>query len=618
MTSINGIGLTQRLSGGMAFIGPFRSMIPVGVPAPWARCIPRTSLLICFLFLTSLFVTQGDNKSPSNRVSELLSDRIDEISQPYEDKTVESGLRFQHFQGTTGRFLLPEITGSGGGLIDFDRDGDLDLYLVQGDFLDSQNSRKDREMHHDRLFRNDLRDGILHWTDVTIEAGIPSGGYGMGVAVGDYNRDGWDDLYITNLGKNRLLKNLGNGQFEDVSGQAGVEDHEWGTSAVFLDFDRDGWLDLFVVNYVTFSLDLVRSCYAANSSPDFCGPSSYEPSQDLLYHNLGNGTFREITMSAGLGNARGPGLGVVTGDWNADGWTDIYVANDGARNRLWLNQRGQGFKDAGLLSGSALNGLGHPEAGMGVDSGDFDHDGDEDLFLAHLMGESNTLYVNDGSALFEDRTTSFDLHAPSLNRTSFGAGFLDFDNDGWLDLFVANGGVKTMGQDYSDDHNPMVQPNQLFRNVLGKQFLPMQALGGKGMGGAQSSRGALLGDLDNDGDQDIVISNNGGSAQLLLNRVGQRNHWLGVDLQDLSKHQVHGARIKVTSTAAGARSIHRWFRRGGSYCSSRDPRLLVGLGDMGADCEVTVYWADGEQETWPSLAPDRYWKLSRGASKDQK
>lgn len=536
----------------------------------------------------------------------------------FADETDASGLMFEHYTGSKGRFMLPEITGSGGAALDFDRDGDLDLYLVQGAFLDGQVPDASSLSFHDRLFRNDLKDGKVIWTDVTKEIGIPLTGYGMGVTTGDFNNDGWTDLYVTNLGRNYLLKNLGDGRFLDMAIPAGVEDSGWGTSSVFFDYDRDGWLDLFVVNYVLFSVEWERRCYATNSALDFCGPSAYQPAPDRLYKNLGNGLFENVTSKMGLDQINGPGLGVVVGDWDQNGYLDIYVANDGARNQLWLSRgEGQPFKDVALLHGAAVNGVGAPEAGMGVDSGDFDNDGDEDLFLAHLMTESNTLYLNNGKSLFDDRTSSFNLHVPSLNRTGFGVGWIDFDNDGWLDIYVANGGVKTMGKAFTRDRHPMAQENLFFHNQMGKRFKPVNESGTGPNQPPQSSRGAIFGDFDNDGDTDIVVSNNGGTARFLVNQTGQLQHWIGIQLKHPQALSVHHSRITVFPLKGASQALVRWMRTEGSYCSARDPRVVVGLGRNESDCRVEIRWPDGVVESWGRLTPDRYWELEYGKASIQ-
>ncbi|HET9528459.1 MAG TPA: VCBS repeat-containing protein, partial [Pyrinomonadaceae bacterium] len=367
------------------------------------------------------------------------------------------GLKFQHYNGMTGKFYLPEITGSGAALFDFDNDGDLDVFLVQSKVLEP-NTKPDatlvpwrgNEPPKGRLFRNDLTTTAknarrtLSFTDVTEASGINATGYGMGAAVGDINNDGLQDLYLTNLGSNQMYLNKGGGKFVDVTKESGADDTRWSTSASFFDYDRDGWLDLMIVNYANFSVANNPTCYAATTAKDYCTPRVFRAPGNRLFHNKGNGVFEDVTSIAGIEKEFGHGLGVVTADFNDDSWTDIYVANDGDPNQLWINQKNGTFVNDALLAGAAVNRNGQAEAGMGVDAGDFDGNGTEDIFVTHLMDETNTLYVNLGQALFEDRTREAGLGMPGRRFTGFGTFFFDYDNDGWLDLFVVNGAVQLL------------------------------------------------------------------------------------------------------------------------------------------------------------------------------
>src|SRR5215204_4013165 len=367
-----------------------------------------------------------------------------------------AGLNFQHYNGMTGKFYLPEITGSGAALFDFDNDGDLDVFLVQGNVLEP-NTRPDNtlfpwrgpEPPRGKLFRNDL-----------------ASGYGMGAAAGDINNDGLPDLYLSNLGSNQMYLNKGNGRFVDVTKESRTDDQRWTTSASFFDYDRDGWLDLMIVNYAEFSVTNNPTCYAATTAKDYCTPRVFRAPGNRLFHNKGNGTFEDVTIATGVDKEFGPGLGVVTADFNNDGWIDIYVANDGDHNQLWTNQKNGTFVNDALLAGCAVNRNGQAEAGMGVDAGDFDGNGTEDIFITHLMDETNTLYVNLGQVLFEDRTREAGLGMPGRRFTGFGTFFFDYDNDGWLDLFVANGAVQLLPELVRQKNPfPLGQPNQLFRNT---------------------------------------------------------------------------------------------------------------------------------------------------------
>src|SRR5690349_265654 len=318
----------------------------------------------------------------------------------FKDVAEQAGLKFQHYNGMTGKFYLPEIMGSGAALFDFDNDGDLDVFLVQGNVLEPNTQPQSTLFPwrgpepRGRLFRNDLGKAGVSFTDVTQQSGILATGYGMGVAVGDINNDGLPDLYLTNLGSNQMYLNRGGGKFVDVTKTSGTDDSRWSTSASFFDYDRDGWLDLMVVNYAEFSVGNNPACFAATTAKDYCTPRVFRAPGNRLFHNKGNGIFEDVTAGAGLNKEFGHGLGVVTADFNNDGWIDIYVANDGDPNQLWTNQKNGTFVNEALLAGCAVNRNGQAEAGMGVDAGDFDGNGSDDIFITHLMDETNTLYVN--------------------------------------------------------------------------------------------------------------------------------------------------------------------------------------------------------------------------------
>ena len=324
---------------------------------------------------------------------------------PFSDVTSQSGLDFVHVNGAEGGLLLPEVIGSGGALFDYDNDGDLDVFAVQGVRRSGSGSGApgpDGRLSGSRLFRNDLTvkaDGTrtLRFTDVTQASGIVAAGYGMGAATGDFDNDGWIDLYVTSLGPNQLFRNNGNGTFTDVTARSGTDDPRWSTSATFFDYDRDGWLDLFVANYVNFRPDMKRSCFSAGSARDYCNPVVYDPVPDKLLHNNRNGTFSDVSARSAIARESGRGLGVMASDFNGDGWTDLYVANDGDPNQLWINARGSGsFTDDALLAGVAVSRAGQPQGSMGIDIGDVDRDGDDDLFVTNLDNEGNTLYLNVG------------------------------------------------------------------------------------------------------------------------------------------------------------------------------------------------------------------------------
>jgi len=530
------------------------------------------------------------------------------------DAAAELGLRFAHVNGMTGRFYYSEMMGAGAALIDIDNDGDLDLYLVQGGPLDAGAVA---ESPTDRLFRNDLTvadDGAarLSFTDVTAESGIVGIGYGMGVAAGDFDNDGWIDLYVTNFGPNRMLRNDGDGTFSDVTAAAATDDPRWSVSAAFVDYDHDGWLDLYVGNYVDFTISGHRPCHSPAGAPDYCGPRSYRPETDRLFRNRGDGTFEDVSVSAGIASQPGSTLGVLTADFDGDGWLDVYVANDQMPNRLWRNQGNGTFHDDALMAGCALNRDGATESSMGVDAADFDGDGDEDLFMTHLAGETNTIYVNDGRGWFEDQTIQTRLGVPSRPFTGFGVAWFDYDGDGWLDLLAVNGAVQAVeALAAAGDPYPLHQPNQLFRNLGRGRFDEVTAAAGPAFALSEVSRGAAFGDVDNDGDPDVLIANNNGPVRLLLNQRDASQRWLGLRLigRDMDRDML-GARVMVL--LGSGRELWRRVRTDGSYGSANDPRVLFGLGDESSARIARVHWPGGRVEQWDILEIDRYRTLRKG------
>ena len=536
----------------------------------------------------------------------------------FKDVAEKVGLRFHHYNGMTGKFYLPEITGSGGALIDFDNDGDLDVFLAQGNTLEPNTQPtttlfpwRGTESPRGKLFRNDLtKEGKLSFTDVTASSGIVAIGYGMGATVGDINNDGLPDLYLSNLGSNQMYLNKGGGKFVDVTRESGTDDPRWSTSASFFDYDRDGWLDLMVVNYADFTVSNSPVCYAATTAKDYCTPRVFRAPGNRLFHNKGNGVFEDITATAGIHKEFGHGLGVVTADFNDDGWIDIYVANDGDQNQLWTNQKNGTFVNDALLAGAAVNRNGQTEAGMGVDAGDFDGNGTDDIFVTHLMDETNTLFVNQGQAVFEDRTREAGLGAPGRRFTGFGTFFFDYDNDGWLDIFVANGAVQLLPDLVREKHPfPLGQPNQLFRNTGKGSFV--EIMDQAALQPLEVSRGAAFGDIDNDGDTDVLVTNNNGPARLLLNQVGNQSHWLGLRVIGKSGRDMLGAQVEIVVSEKTI--LRRRVRTDGSYLSGNDPRVLVGLGAATRVKTVRVRWPDGTIEEWNDLPADRYITVKQGA-----
>jgi hypothetical protein len=538
---------------------------------------------------------------------------------PFVERAAEVGLDFTHFNGATGEFYFAESVGPGGALFDYDNDGDLDVYLVQGGMLDETPASAaifppaGGRTPRDRLFRNLFTEsGELAFEDVTESAGIPSGGYGMGVATGDYDADGWIDVYVTNFDDNVMLRNRGDGTFEDVTGRARTGEGRWSTSAVFVDVDADGWLDLFVANYVDFTLANHRPCFDETSALDYCGPVTYEPYPDRLFRNLGDGTFEDITARSQVARAYGAGLGVISADLDEDGLVDLYVANDGNPNQFWVNRGDGTFEDRALVAGCAFNVDGRAEASMGIDAADFDEDGDDDLFMTHLTDETNTLYVNDGNGVFQDLTYESGLGAASRPYTGFGTAWIDYDNDGWLDLVIANGAVKRIPElARAGDPFPLGQRNQLFRNLGNGRFADVTDGAGAAFDPVEVGRGAAFGDIDNDGDTDVLLLNNSGPVRLLVNQIGTRNHWLGLRLTDAGgSRDAIGTQIEVE--LPNGRMLEREVRVAASYCSSNDPRVRIGLGEGDSVRQVRVRWPDGTVEVRTDLLVNRYNHIRQG------
>ncbi len=534
------------------------------------------------------------------------------------DQAAATGLDFRHWNGMTGELYYAEMMGSGAALFDYDNDGDLDVYLVQGGSLGADTGDPTFPPPgplplSDRLFRNDLTVGAdgrreLRFTDVTEASGLRSVGYGMGVTAADFDNDGWADLYVTNLEGNQMFRNRGpsaggHGQvtFDNVTEGSATGIPRWSVPAVAFDYDRDGWLDLFIGNYVEFSAAANKRCTDELGLPNYCGPLAFAPLPDTLLHNRRDGTFTDVSREAGIRGEYGGCLGAVAADFDDDGWLDLYVANDGMPNQLWINRRDDGFENLALLAGAAVSGEGHPEASMGIAAADFDADGDEDILIAHLRRETNTLYVNSGGARFDDRSAASGLGSPSLRMTAFGIGWLDFDNDGWLDLLAVNGAVKVIKSlSLAADPFPLHQRNQLFRNRGDGSFEDITTRAGEVFELSEVSRGAAFGDLDNDGDIDALINNNSGPARLLLNQVGQDRPWLGLRLVDeAGKRDLLGAKAGVVRAG---RTLWRRVGANASYGSSSDPRLLLGLGGDDTISKVVVRWPDGRFEQWPAAA----------------
>ncbi len=543
-----------------------------------------------------------------------------EPTAPFADVTADVGIDFIQFNGMSGEYYFCEIVGAGAALFDYDGDGDLDLYLCQGAML-GEGKRIEQAKYPprgevppiDRLYKNLLVETKrLSFEDVTQRSKLHSSGYGMGVAAGDYDNDGDVDLYLSKFDDNEFWENNGDGTFQDVTQRTGTTEPRWSSSSAFVDYDADGWLDLYVCNYVNFTTAANKPCYSKTSARDYCGPQSFDPYPDRLFRNRGDGTFEDVSAVSGIAASAGSSLGVVAADVNGDGWLDIAVANDGDPNHLFINQRDGTFVDDAFLAGAAVNMNGRPEAGMGIDLADFDRDGDFDLFVTHLIGETNTYWRNNGRGFFQDITTQTGLGHPSRAFTGFGTGAIDYDNDGWLDIATVNGAVYSIeALERAGDPFPLHQKNSLYRNLGGAKFEDVSARSGSFCELSEVHRGAAFGDIDNDGDMDIVVTSNNGPARVMRNQVGTQNAWVRFSVRDPSNRwDLLGARIEVR--LADGRTLAERVRTDVSYLCASDPRPLVGLGSAVGFESVTVRYPRGEGEEWRGLGPRAHHVLVRG------
>ena len=492
----------------------------------------------------------------------------------FTDNTKAAGIDFLHRNGATGKRLFPEPNGAGCAFLDYNADGWMDIYLVNSGNFQNPNAPN-------ALYRNNGNDTF---TDLTKEAGVGNTGFGSGICVGDYDNDGWEDIYICNFGKNVLYRNLGDGTFSDVTEKSGVEEHSWSTSATFFDADSDGDLDLYVANYLIYSVE-TDGCQL-ESLRVYCGPDNYPPANDSFYRNNGDGTFQNDSISAGLVHS-GRGFGVITGDYDNDGDRDIFVANDLSPNFLYRNNGDGQFEEIGFLAGVALSEDGTVGNGMGIDLSDYNNDGGLDLVVTNYQSQVNTVYRNDLDGFFTDVSFVSGTGLPSFPLLSWGCGFVDVDNDGWRDLFVVNGHIHD-NIDQFDDIGDYAQPKQLFRNLRTGTFLDMSSKSGKALIEPQVSRGAAFGDYDNDGDIDILINNLQGLATLLRNDGGNDRSWIRVSIRPPAQSLM--ARVFV-ETDDGLSQIDE-AQSGGSYVSHNDTRLLFGL-ETADFVRVWVQWQDG-------------------------
>jgi hypothetical protein len=523
----------------------------------------------------------------------------------FTDVTAQAGIHFQYNNGAFGKKYLPETMGPGVCILDYNHDGLQDIFLVNSTHWPGHGSGHS----YSALYRNN---GDGTFTDVTRPAGLAIDMYGMGCAVGDYDNDGYDDLYVTGVGRSHLFRNKGNGTFEDVTDQAGVASPGFATSAAWVDYDKDGELDLFVGHYVKWSPATDQYCSLTGKSKSYCTPEAYQGESSELFHNLGNGRFENVTKRSGLVNPAGKALGVALLDFDGDGWMDLFVANDTQPNNLYRNNHDGTFTDAGLMAGVAYGDAGQTRAGMGTDSGDYDNSGRQSLVIGNFANQGLALYRNDGGGLFTNRAPRSGLARMTMQSLTFATMFLDYDLDGRLDILAVNGHV-------ADDIH-LVQPNikyaepaQLFRNDGRNKFEEVTSSVGSALETPIVGRGAAYLDYDNDGDLDLVIMDNQGNARLLRNDNANQNSMLRVRLIGTRSNR-DGIGAGVTVTSPDGRHQFGMVKSGSSYLSQSELPLTFGLGKPEPNTHLTlkIAWPSGHVDTIPNVEPDQSLTIEEG------
>jgi enediyne biosynthesis protein E4 len=571
------------------------------------------SIMVCSIAWGQGVQQPGPPSSKKNELSRKVNgvDSQNPYGVQFEDVTRKAGIHFHHERAASSERLYLETMGAGVGWIDYDQDGFLDAIFVNSGYTPLFHPMNPPQP---ALYHNN---GDGTFTEVTEKAGIHSDGtFFFGVAVGDFDNDGYPDIYLTGYRHSVLYHNNGDGTFADVTAKSGVgNEGSWATAAGWFDYDKDGQLDLLVANYVAYDVDHPVSC--GLSKPGYrayCHPDSFPGTSPRLYHNNGNGTFSDVTEKAGLLNKDGKSLAVVLTDMNGDGWTDIFIANDTQRNFIYLNNRDGAFRDVSYSSGAGFSEDGQAEAGMGADTADVRHAGQYDLYVSHLDLQLNRFYRNNGDATFTDATVAAGFGQTNYLNSSFGARFFDYDNDGWADLLVMNGHIL----DNITLYHPEVtyeEERKLYRNLGDGKFADVSATQSADFRARRVGRGLAVGDYDNDGWLDFLVSNNGEDAQLFHNDGGDRatskgNHWLGVRLIGTkSNRDGVGAKLKLT---AGDLVSYDQKRGGMSFCSAQDPRIYFGLGKHEKIQALEIDWPSGTKEVVRNLAVDQIVTIEEG------
>jgi hypothetical protein len=555
-------------------------------------------IVLCFL---AFIGCKADPKNADPPPSATTQPKTTPFSVQFVNITKQAGITFIHNNGAFGKKLLPESMGSGCAFLDYNNDGWQDILLINS--MDWPSNR--RKTTYSALYKNN-QNGTF--TDVTQKAGLAVETYGMGTTIGDYDNDGDSDIYISSLGPDLLFRNNSDGTFSDVTKQAGLGSPDFGTSSTWFDYDKDGNLDLFVTNYVQWSIETDLFCTLDGTNKSYCTPESYKGASSRLYRNKGNGTFEDTTKAAGLLDPVSKALGVVVLDYDLDHWPDLFVANDTQPNKLYHNNKNGTFRETGVLAGVAYSETGIPRAGMGVDAADFDDSGYPSLIIGNFSNEMMALYHNEGTGLFIDEAPATTVGQATLLKLTFGAFFFDFDLDGNLDIFGANGHVH-------DDINVVqqqvtyAQPPHLFRNLGKKHFEEVSRKVGKDFQQPVVARGAAYGDIDNDGDLDVLISTNSGPAVLFRNDGGNKNNYIRFKtVGSKSNRDGVGAKIVINLNDG----IKKWqqVKSASSYCSQNESIVTFGLGSDKQIKRVAVTWPSGSSQTLENVNANQLVVLS--------
>ena len=555
---------------------------------------PRSTLAVFFL---TLFLSVPFSVSPQ-------SPDLGAVPGHFVDATTKLGIHFQDQASPTSKKYLLEAMGSGVAVFDYDNDGRLDIFFANGARISDPTPagaipQKTDPKYFNRLYHQKA-DGTFE--DVTEKAGLAGIGYSTGVAVGDYDNDGYDDLFVAGFGQSTLYHNNGDGTFTDVTASAGVAGSGWATSAAWVDYDNDGRLDLVVTRYMDWTFKDIYCGEREAGYRAYCHPDLFKPATTLLYHNDGNGKFTEVSEKAGLAKP-GKGLGVDFADYDHDGWMDIYVANDSVPEYLFHNKGDGTFEEVGMVSGAALDGNGATFAGMGVDFADYDNDGWSDLIVTDLANQRYALYHNAKDGTFDYATNWAGLGAITLLHSGWGVRFLDYDNDGWKDLFIAQSHVMDTIE-ISEPHLRYKEPPMLLWNSNGKKFVDVSARSGDVFSEKWAGRGLASGDINNDGREDVVVTSNNGPAWVLMNETETKNHWITLKLVGVkSNRDGIGARVKI-ATAEGDQ--YATVKTSGSYQSSSDKRVHFGLGTAAKVSQIDISWPSGIHQALKDVKADQF------------